>query len=746
MKAFNRNSVLAALSFISITLMTAGCIKNSPATADDLKFSAESSVATKAVYGADAGEYQRIIWQYNDEVTIASDQAQTLWGRSFCDYLVTPEDGDATATSRQSKGKISRKPVIVDNVEDSGLRWSDNASGSANFWSVYPATTDDNIKNGIVKLTIPSTTRNLTSQTKDASGSVVRILDPEAGSYPMVAHETANANSNLVKLQYYPAFTAFQITLLNNTEEEITLSEVSLSSTTSDLCGTFTASIDDLAKDEPDSPVISNLEGAGQTVIAEVPQDLANGQGVTFNIFCLPQDLTDLTFSCTFIGSTGEQTRKLALKQNDEPLTFEACKQHRMSLILTKSGGLTYEISEVMKIILANAFPNLFDYSPSYGEGYQLYHQGTGNRVSEEDIRAAILQVTNVTLSKDYGLQNLPYTAEDFAPFVNLESFVVDNTRTVASITIDGLPKFTTFDMIYADNIHNVSITNCPMTETVTINSQSLSTLYFENLTSMKYLTINEGTANSNLTSLTVENCPDLEKVDLGEVGKLEVIDLSECSKMTDLSIDLAYELKDLDLSGCTALKNLYINQANSITTLDTDDCSSIESIILTNPQNLLRFESHSTTLKVLKFIGAQYSSIGSQNLVTLILDTPALTTAEFVNNSNLVTLSLSNLSSGFTSIDTFLPSAYGNISRHLSNLSITACNGFTNLTLQQADNIEQMHFISCANLSSVTLKGRYNLQNWPITATKQNCPNLADYYTVINEGNPTIQLPFTAQ
>ena len=746
MKAFNRYSVLAALCLISVALMTASCIKNTPATADDLKFSAESSIATKAVYGADVddGKYQRIIWQQNDVVTIASDQAQTLWGRSFCDYLVTPEEGDATATSRQSKGKISRKPVIVDNVEDSGLRWSENASGSANFWSVYPATTDNNIKNGIVKLTIPSSTRNLTSQTKDASGSVVRILDPEAGSYPMVAHATASANSNLVKLSYYPAFTAFQITLFNNTEEEITLSKVSLSSTSSDLCGTFTASIDDLAKDEPDSPVISNLEGPGKTVIAEVPQDLANGQGVTFNIFCLPQDLTNLTFSCTFVGSTGEQTRKLALEQNDEPLTFEACKQHRMSLILTKSGGLAYEISLVMKIILANAFPDLFDMNWQTGP-LELFYKGTLTPVSEEDIRAAILQVTNVDLKNDFG-QDIPYTAEDMAVFVNLVRFEIDNLSTLSSVSIDGLPNFKEFFMDYADSFHEVSITNCPMAETVVINSQSLQTVYLENLTSLKTITVNEGQANSNLTSFTLKNCPDLVTANFGQIGKLETLDLSGCRKLETLNIDLAYVLDDLNLSGCSSLKTLYINQANSLTTLDTDDCSSIESIILTNPQNLLKFESHSTTLKVLKFIGAQYSSIGSQSLVTLILDTPALTTAEFVNNSNLVTLSLSNLSSGFTSIDTFLPSAYGNISRHLSNLSITACYGFTNLTLQQADSIEQMHFISCANLSSVTLKGRYNLQNWPITATKQNCPNLADYYTIINEGNPTIQLPFTAQ
>jgi hypothetical protein len=744
---------LAALCFIGAALVNTGCVKNDLATSNDLQFSAESTIATKAVYGADAGEYQRIIWQSGDEVTIASDQAQTLWGRKFCDYTVTPMDGDASATTRQSQGKISRKPTVSGGSEDSGLRWNDNAAGSANFWSVYPATTYTGIESGTVQATIPAST-SLALSTRQPGSDIVKILDPVNGSYPMVAHATANANTNLVKLQYYPAFTAFQITLYNGTEGNITLSNCSLSSTSSDLSGTFTASIDALATDAPSNPVLSNLTGTDRTVSVGIGQVLSNGQGVTFSIFCLPQTLTDLTFNCTYVDANGEQNRSLALKQYDEALTFDACKQHRMSLTLTKSGGLNFEITEVIKIILANAFPNLFDYSPSYGDGYQLYHHGTSNRVTEEEIRAAVLNVTSVTLSQDYGVQGLDYTAEDMSAFVNLETFILDNVHTVANISIDGLPHFTTFDMLYADNIHNVSITNCPMTETVTINSQSLSTLYFENLTSMKYLTINEGTANSNLASLTVENCPDLEIVDLGEVGKLEEIDLSGCSKMTDLSIGLATKLEDLDLSGCTALKNLYINQARSLTSLDTDDCTSIESIVLTNPQNLLVFRSHSTTLKELKFIASPDSpeeKTGSQSLVTLELDTPALATLEFCNLQSLANLTLSNLPASVTNFGIFTPVKDGTAtSRNLSDISITGCNGFTNITIDPAEHVSVMHFTSCSNLQSVSLNScnSCNVWAWPspttsVVATKKNCPSLNSYYTVNNYGT-VAQYDFT--
>lgn len=721
MKGSKRFPVLAAFCILGVTLMTAACVKNSPAASDDLQFSAESSISTKAIYGADAGEYQRIIWQGGDEVTIASDQAETLWGRKFCDYIVTPESGDGSASTRESKGRISRKPTIVDKTEDSGLRWNENASGTANFWSVYPATTDNSIQSGNVRISIPATTSPALS-VNQPSGDIIKILDPVNGSYPMVAHATASANNALVKLQYYPAFTAFQVTLLNNSGGQITLASCSLSSTTSDLCGTFTASIDDLAMDNPQSPVLSNLTGAGKSVSVGIGQVLADGKGITFSIFCLPQDLTNMTFSCTYVDASGEQTRKLQLKKDDVAITFGACKQHRMTLTLRDD--LNFDISLVMKIILANAFPNLFDMNWSIGR-LELLYKGTTTPVSEEDIRKAILEAKDVTITNDYGQQGLPYSATDMAAFKNLERFVIDNTHTVSEIVIDGLQHFKTFDMIYADNIHNVTITNCPMTETVTINSQSLSTLDFENLAELKYLTINEGTANSNLETLTVKNCPDLLVANLGEVGKLEEIDLSGCDKMTTLNINLAYKLEDLDLSGCSALKTLYINEPNVLKTLDTHECTSIESIVLRNPQSLLEFESHSTTLKELKFIGGQYADIGAQNLVRMELDTPSLETFHFVNLFKMNSLTLANLPASITNFGRFLPPPqYGN----LNYLSVTACNGFQTVEINPANNLREMHFDSCTKLTTVSLVNNYVSDSERI-ATKHNCPKLP-YYT----------------
>ena len=196
--------------------------------------------------------------------------------------------------------------------------------------------------------------------------------------------------------------------------------------------------------------------------------------------------------------------------------------------------------------------------------------------------------------------------------------------------------------------------------------------------------------------------------------------------------------MEDLDLSGCTSLKSLYINQANTLPLLDIDECTSIESIILVNPQNLLRFETSSTTLKTLKFIGNN----GSQNLITLSLNTPSLSTIEMTDNQNLVNLSLTNLPSAITDIRNILPEKWGSMtSRNVSHLSVTGCSGFSDISINPADHITEMHFDSCPNLQTVTLYGNNSTNVWnnpattTVVATRRNCPNLDSTYTVNNYG-----------
>ena len=724
MIATKRIPALSVFCVIGAALALTGCWKDIISESNDLKFSAAYSVGTKAVYGVDVNGTQQILWQGTDDVRISSDYAVTMLGRRFSDYTVTPQSGESDATH----GKISRKATVIGNTEDSGLRWIDNASGSASFWSVYPASamSDNELQN--ITFTIPSST-SLQTAVKQPSGNVVKILDPVNGSYPMVACTSGvSANTNLVKLNYYPAFTSFQITLLNDSEGTMTLNYCSLTSSTNDLCGTFTAPIEDLAQASPVTSRIST-SSTGQTVSAGLNQPLQSGESVTFSIFCLPTDLTDLTLACNFTDENGTQTKTLALNRSGSAISFDACKQHRINLRF-KGGTVDVEMTPVIALIVSSAFGDDYEYKDG-----EVVDKSTGEKVDLEELQQAILAVHDVTISDDHGIDTVNYVNGMFA-FTNLETLTIDGANSIQSVTVEGLPHFKELNIIYADAISSVNVSDCPWTETVNINTRSLHDISLNNLTKLKTLTVDEGGANSNLRTFTLTNCYDLETAHFGEIGALEELDLSGCSKLTDLTIDLAYKLKDVDLTGCSSLKSIYINDAQTLPLLDIDPCTSLESLILVNPQNLLRFTTNSTTLHTLKFIGNN----GSQNLVTMSLDTPSLSTIEMTNNQSLANLTLSNLPSAISSLQTIVPAFSQNGSRALRNLSLTNCSGFTSISIDSAQSIAQMNFDSCSALRSVTLYGNSAANVWAnpptttIVATKRNCPNLSSY-TVNNWG-----------
>jgi len=742
MRIPHRIPALAVCCVIGAALTLTGCWKDKLSEDNDLQFSAAYTAGTKAIYGVDVNGFQQILWTGTDDVRISSDYAVTLLGRHFSDYDVIPQSGDSDAT----KGKIRRKATIIGGVEDSGLRWIDNASGSASFWSVYPASamTDSDLQT--ISVTIPSST-SLQEAVKQPSGNVVKILDPVNGSYPMVAYTGGvTANSNLVKLEYYPAFTAFQVTLVNDSQERMTLNYCALTSTTDALCGSFTAPIEDLAKDSPVTTSVA-VTGGGNTVTTGINQVLEAGQAATFNLFCLPTDLTNLTFECNFTSDAqGTQSKVLALKQNDAYINFAACKQHRINLNFSGAGAMEVEITPVIAVVLANAFEDLYDVD---GEGNLIDKQG--NPVDPNEVYQQILNVRDVVITQDHGVSLVNYVSGMYA-FVNLESLTIDNTvcgeaSSINTVNIEGLEHFKTLDIVSAPAIQHVSVIDCPLTEYVAIESRSLKTVTLENLTILKEISVGEDEANSNLETFTMINCPDLEIAHFGQIGALKNLDLSDCAKLETLEIELAYVLENLNLSGCSSLKTLYINNAESIKYIDLDDCPLLESIILVNPQEMLLFEYASTTLHTLKFIGTQ----GAQHLITMTLNTPALTTVEMTNNQSLANLTLSNLPSAINSLQMLVPAFSQNGSRALTNLSLTNCSGFTDISIDSGQSIAQMHFDSCSALRSVTLygNGASNVWNTPpsttIVATKRNCPNLSSTYTVNNWGK-IVDFPFTNQ
>ena len=727
MKKHVINRFTVGLLGVLLLLLSSCDILEKPFQKKGIQFAASSAnggaTATKALFGQDVGNYQMIDWEDGDQVRIAARYARAgngdfaYNGPSEYDYTV----GNITTEGHYSKGRF--KEV------NEGLFWNpDLQKQEDEFWSIYPSSAAGTLTGGAYY---------------DGSfvGSIPAITPSYAPRPPlMVAHSvpSSNASGATITLYYVPGFTAFLFSMFNNADVPITVDGFSMSAPESApaLAGDYLAYISGIGEDAQVS--IASVSNAVHEVYSDLSSlVIAPGATSSFYIFCLPQLISDVHLLCTYtVQGQSQVTKTMDLTD----FTFAAGMQHRMNLVLN-ANSISLEVTTVMKIIMANAFPDLFIFGwetgqPElmYKDEYENYHHKV---VPADVILQKALEVTSVTLSNDYGTEPV-YTAQDMAAFPNLVSFSIDHVHTLSDLTIDGLPNFKELLMDKADALLHVSVSNCPIAETVVIDSQSLTTVNLENLTHLKNLKVNEANANSNLKSFSLKNCPDLVTAEFGLIGGLEDLDLHGCDKMETLTVGLAYVLKDVNLTGCSSLKRIYINKAQKLPSLDVSDCTNLESIEIVDAQELSEL--------VVK---------NKENLTTINItsSTQALKKVELVNLPNLSSVSiptagvtemtLSNLPSGINSIETFFPNLYGSMTcTELAVLSIDHCDGFTNIDLNPARKIAEMHFDSCANLASVTVhecQEQTNVYNPPYTssivATKTNCPNLNDYYTVNNGG-----------
>ena len=109
----------------------------------------------------------------------------------------------------------------MENANPNGLTW-DGVESACGFWAVYPASMVGTGTTNTVNLSIASTqtaTDGLTSA-------------------PMVAAVNNATPGDPVTLEFYPAFTAFEITLKSK-DQNITLNTFALTSASKALSGTF---------------------------------------------------------------------------------------------------------------------------------------------------------------------------------------------------------------------------------------------------------------------------------------------------------------------------------------------------------------------------------------------------------------------------------------------------------------------------------------------------------------------------
>ena len=278
---------------------------------------------------ATSSEHERIDWvSSNDRIRIVCEQAKE--GHQ-ADYVF---DGAVTSDGKKSAGKV--KPV-----QEKGLRWG---TGAHRFYALYPA---------------PGTTSNYgfsTCKTVPEEGAAARVAAAEGkavftGTLPAVqeavkvdgtdkvvykanmnyafmyaAQYVAAESSGLVSLGFRPLVTAFEFTLCGMSDDLIdaNLTGVELSSSSTTLNGTFTATVEaTAAHPEGGSPVIAITSSQEEAACRKVTLTLPDGgvkltadKPVQFTLFALPVDQTDLTLTLRF--GNGTLTRSLPLKNNDD--------------------------------------------------------------------------------------------------------------------------------------------------------------------------------------------------------------------------------------------------------------------------------------------------------------------------------------------------------------------------------------------------------------------------------------------
>lgn len=364
------------------TALLAGCTKQlfTRHNGDFVNFGAEShsSVQTKADYGNyytdESQKYQAINWASTDEIRIYSptsarrkeieqgitDPAQLY---HWADYSVIPNEDDPT------KGNIQR-------MGEDGLVWvmDTDADKVHTFYAVYPRNRqgiaeDEGLglgpegANGEFPLYIPgrqsfSVKGNLSNYGYMTARTTAKYSDPEPK----------------VSLDFYPAFTAFEISI-RSAGEAIGLSEFKLHSAAEKIAGDYTVkynantgdrSFDCSTAEEYD--LVVNLTGKSAPAAAD-------NNDLVFTVLAVPQPYTNLSVS--FTTSQGV-TRTLQLKNTSGNITFAAGQKHRIYGLALPNGELLISVGTAPWVEGGDHTYTTIEDASTVFESYQAYVVGGG--------------------------------------------------------------------------------------------------------------------------------------------------------------------------------------------------------------------------------------------------------------------------------------------------------------------------------------------------------------------------------
>ena len=377
-----RKPLTFSLTLLAATaLLLTGCNPILPSGGKSVKFTAnsKSQPATKTTYAGNTASttHEDIYWSPNDAIRIYSGDPSVVrpviqTENGVCaDYkLVVP---NATSTR-----------ASLENEASNGLEWLDDPTGTAvTFYAVYPRSTRGS-ESGWFTMNIPSK-QNFAAPTKTNMEHAY-----------MLAQNTLTRSqfNSKVSLDFYPAFTAFQINLKSK-DDELTLEKFRIYSEDNHLAGDyygklkavngqsendkyfafnnektlrmdFACVLDD--NNQPTSlqnevsvefPFVEDANTGTRTYTEKISSDKA----VDFTLLALPYGivnatetydtkpyLTNLWLEVTYLRNGVREQKRLALKQTtngvESFIKFSACKKYRLNaLAVGDSWKIFFEVS-----------------------------------------------------------------------------------------------------------------------------------------------------------------------------------------------------------------------------------------------------------------------------------------------------------------------------------------------------------------------------------------------------------------
>lgn len=329
-----KKAFFGALLLLMLALAVSGCQKFG-ASQRYIRFKAVSGreAATRTTYSGElTGGWERIDWVKDDVIRVASDKA-TNGSNNYFDYVVT--------SSITDNGRLS-ETEIVPAGGNGGLQWGEGL-GNYHFWGIYPshAISISGGSASVSGLSIPDTQDALASNMTETSA--LTSFAPDLSNAWMLADaaSVAEGSSNFT-LDFYPAFTAFEFTLNSRDNVTFTVTGFTLSSTTTDVAGSFDASIA-----ASGASTYSNFTSGSSSISVDFGSgvDITQSHSLTFTVLALPQVLSNLSITFHLERGGVPTYRTLALRYADSYnsgayINFAPCQKHRITGLALPGGEL----------------------------------------------------------------------------------------------------------------------------------------------------------------------------------------------------------------------------------------------------------------------------------------------------------------------------------------------------------------------------------------------------------------------